>query len=193
MVFAEKSYGRLETTPLLEKTRDEKKSSFGKKSSFAALLFLAILATVGYAHPAFTHSLLANNNSSAFLGNALFRGNSDRGLFVSPPKLGGEGGAVPKVVLSLACSPGSRIPFDVENYSNVVGAKLITKSMSSEFDFDSAVMSSEFDFDSLGSSCIVWMGQDRQLRTLGASRWRATRDALCTRLQSRIRWAGRLR
>ena len=139
MVFAEKSYGRLETTPLLEKTRDEKKSSFGKKSSFAALLFLAILATVGYAHPAFTHSLLANNNSSAFLGNALFRGNSDRGLFVSPPKLGGEGGAVPKVVLSLACSPGSRIPFDVENYSNVVGAKLITKSMSSEFDFDSAV------------------------------------------------------
>jgi hypothetical protein len=182
MVFAEKSYGRLETTPLLEKTRDEKKSSFGKKSSFAALLFLAILATVGYAHPAFTHSLLANNNSSAFLGNALFRGNSDRGLFVSPPKLGGEGGAVPKVVLSLACSPGSRIPFDVENYSNVVGAKLITKSMSSEFDFDS-----------LGSSCIVWMGQDRQLRTLGASRWRATRDALCTRLQSRIRWAGRLR
>ena len=139
MVFAEKSCGRLETTPLLEKTRDEKKSSFGKKSSFAALLFLAILATVGYAHPAFTHSLLANNNSSAFLGNALFRGNSDRGLFVSSPKLGGEGDAVPKVVLSLACSPGSRIPFDVENYSNVVGAKLITKSMSSEFDFDSAV------------------------------------------------------
>ena len=103
------------------------------------MLFLAILATVGYAHPAFTHSLLANNNSSAFLGNALFRGNSDRGLFVSSPKLGGEGGAVPKIVLSLACSPGSRIPFDVENYSNVVGAKLITKSMSSEFAFDSAV------------------------------------------------------
>ena len=43
------------------------------------------------------------------------------------------------IALSVACSPGMRIPFDVENYSGVVGAKLITKSMSSDFSFESGV------------------------------------------------------
>ena len=43
------------------------------------------------------------------------------------------------IALSVACSPGMRIPFDVENYSGVVGAKLITKSMSADFSFESGV------------------------------------------------------
>ena len=43
------------------------------------------------------------------------------------------------IALSVACSPGMRIPFDVENYSGVVGAKLITNPCPADFSFESGV------------------------------------------------------
>ena len=112
-------YGQVETTPLLKRDDDENSSTFSRRMSISAFsavvaFLLAIVGTVGYTHPR----------------------NADSNL-VSSPKLGSSSSN--SIVLSLACSPGSRIPFDVENYSNVVGAKLITNSMSQDFAFDSGV------------------------------------------------------
>ncbi len=116
-----------ETTPLLiSKKRDafSSSASWKKKSIVVGAFFVAVAC----------FAVVVGTMRDRGKGAAPFYS-----ILGNTPAARSTLGSSNVIALSVACSPGVRIPFDVENYSGVVGAKLITKSMSSDFSFESGV------------------------------------------------------
>jgi len=116
-----------ETTPLLiSKKRDafSSSASWKKKSIVVGAFFVAVAC----------FAVVVGTIRDRGKGAAPFYS-----ILGNTPAARSTLGSSNVIALSVACSPGMRIPFDVENYSGVVGAKLITKSMSSDFSFESGV------------------------------------------------------
>ena len=116
-----------ETTPLLiSKKRDafSSSASWKKKSIVVGAFFVAVAC----------FAVVVGTIRDRGKGAAPFYS-----ILGNTPAARSTLGSSNVIALSVACSPGVRIPFDVENYSGVVGAKLITKSMSSDFSFESGV------------------------------------------------------
>ena len=116
-----------ETTPLLiSKKRDafSSSASWKKKSIVVGAFFVAVAC----------FAVVVGTIRDRGKGAAPFYS-----ILGNPPAARSTLGSSNVIALSVACSPGMRIPFDVENYSGVVGAKLITKSMSADFSFESGV------------------------------------------------------
>jgi len=115
-----------ETTPLLiSKKRDAFSSSASrKKKSIVVGAFFVAVACLAVVVGTIRDRGIGEAPFYSILGNTAARST-----------LGSSNG----IALSVACSPGARIPFDVKNYYGVVGAKLITKAMSSDFSFESGV------------------------------------------------------
>ena len=116
-----------ETTPLLiSKKRDafSSSASWKKKSIVVGAFFVAVAC----------FAVVVGTIRDRDKGAAPFYS-----ILGNTPAARSTLGSSNVIALSVACSPGMRIPFDVENYSGVVGAKLITKSMSADFSFESGV------------------------------------------------------
>ena len=116
-----------ETTPLLiSKKRDafSSSASWKKKSIVVGAFFVAVAC----------FAVVVGTIRDRGKGAAPFYS-----ILGNTPAARSTLGSSNVIALSVVCSPGARIPFDVENYSGVVGAKLITKSMSSDFSFESGV------------------------------------------------------
>jgi len=112
-----------ESTPLIKTEKPNRSSSFFFSTKFA----LGASAMVGV-------GMLALSGYSNFGNGPLFAPHLSMGV---GPKLGAT--AQQTITLGTGCSPLATVTFDPTTWTGVVGAKLITKSMSNDFRFEDAL------------------------------------------------------
>jgi len=141
----------METTPLLVKKNDDNNTIKGKIFSRNAKYILLSCVFVLLATFAVTTTTSSSPSSSSERMTVRMRGYASRAaapLFLrgrltttsslDAAKLGEESATPSVITLSAACSPVDKLSFDPGNWENV-GAKLISKTMSSDFAFENGI------------------------------------------------------
>ncbi|CAL6284313.1 unnamed protein product [Bathycoccus prasinos] len=143
----------METTPLLVKKNDDNNTIKGKIFSrsakyillscvFVLLATFAVTTTTSSSSPSSSSSERMTVRMRGYASRAaaplFLRGRSTTTSSLDAAKLGEESATPSVITLSAACSPVDKLSFDPGNWENV-GAKLISKTMSSDFAFENGI------------------------------------------------------
>lgn len=134
----------METTPLLVKKNDDKKIFYRSAKYILLSCVFVLLATFAVttttsSSPSSERMMVRMKGYASRAAAPLFlRGRSTTTSSLDAAKLGEESATPSVITLSAACSPVDKLSFDPGNWENV-GAKLISKTMSSDFAFENGI------------------------------------------------------
>ena len=138
----------METTPLLVKKNDDntiKGKIFYRSAKYILLSCVFVLlatfavTTTTSSSPSSERMMVRMKGYASRAAAPLFlRGRSTTTSILDAAKLGEESATPSVITLSAACSPVDKLSFDPGNWENV-GAKLISKTMSSDFAFENGI------------------------------------------------------